>query len=108
VLRKTVMTRRSLVLLMALSQGAVAFAAPDVMRCFHRKGPIQAEPFELLCCRSEGEDSTPSTSTCPDEDCQDMPIVASSSIVSPVVGQALPLRPRECPLGVSVTLWLAY
>ena len=74
---------------MALSQGGAAFAAPDFMLCFHRDGHVQVEIFELLCCRSEEENSKPSTSTCPDENCQDLPIVESSSIVSPELGPAL-------------------
>jgi len=88
ILLKSVMTRKLLALLMILSQGAVAFAAPEFMLCFHRDGHVRVEAFELLCCRGEAEEPASRAPACPDEDCRDLPVVESSPSTLPEVGSA--------------------
>ena len=87
ILPKSVMTRKLLALLMILSQGTVAFAAPEFMLCFHSDGHVRVEAFELLCCRDDAEEPAPAP-VCPDEDCRDVPVVESSPSMAPEVGSA--------------------
>jgi hypothetical protein len=71
------MARKVLLVLLALTPGAALLAEPDRMLCLHRNGEVRVEPIEPSCCRGE---TTPS---CPDEECQDLPIVETSPISSP-------------------------
>ena len=75
------MARRLLVALISLLPGAASLAAPDRMLCLHRDGEVRVEPMEPSCCRGETSDS--STPSCPDEGCQDLPVVDASPISPP-------------------------
>ena len=63
---------RVLTVVLALSQSVVCLTAPDQMICLHRDGQVRLERFEPSCCRGE---TAPS---CPDEECQDIPVVDAS------------------------------
>ena len=72
------MGRKILVVLFALLPGVASLAAPDTMLCLHRDGQVRVEPIEPSCCR--GEESEPA---CPDDQCQDLPVVEASPLGAP-------------------------
>ena len=80
----------------------VAVGSSQLMICFHRDGRTQIELATLLCCEkvapSSGQDcpdrcGKESTTPCPDDQCQDMPLTHAAPQVSstPVLDMAAPV-----------------
>jgi hypothetical protein len=83
---------RALISLVALLPGLARLASPEQMICLHRDGQVRVEPLVPACCL--GED----VPICPDEECQDLPLVDPSPIDSPdapigLEGVSLPSMP---------------
>ncbi len=80
------MIARLLLVLFAATQGTAAFSSPEFMLCLHRDGHVRVEPFEQLCCRSEGAEPAPVPPSCPDENCRDLPVIESTPQLAPDSG----------------------
>ncbi len=81
------MTAKIAAVLIALSQASAGLASGEFMLCFHQDGRVEVERFDLLCCRgsataSDGccpeESGDAPASTCPDDQCQDLPVTLTS------------------------------
>lgn len=81
----------------------VAVGSPQLMICFHRDGGSQIELAAMRCCDDESQSpdpsredgrSNPGTSSCPDDDCEDIALV----LISPALNAAPTVQDLAIPL----------
>lgn len=82
---------------------AVAVGSSQLMICFHRDGGSQIELAAIRCCDDESQSpdpfredgcSNPGTSSCPDDDCEDIALV----LISPALHAAPTVQDLAIPL----------
>ncbi len=81
------MTAKLAAALVFLSQASAGFASSEFMLCFHRDGHIEFERYDQLCCRGSApaaedccseESKGAASSSCPDDQCKDLPLKLSA------------------------------